>query len=241
MHDENFIKLELAAFTGLSLETVQEYLDRKVYPCHRQEFPFWHPKNDADMRWFYAASRSYLFANAIHVLPVPLAREILVGLEKIHSGRVLDFGGGTGNFSFTLAQRDFGCDVTYFDIGIIQCQFVRFVANRHSLNIRVIQGQADYNWEFPHWNQVTHAVHNGLMGAILALDVLEHIPDYPKYIERMSGEWLQLGGRMYVRAPFGYGDPTHLADSHNILRVMQDNNLYLEKTVSGVEIWVKDK
>lgn len=198
-----FVRKELLEFTGLPPEQLDLYLERRCYPAHRAEWRFWHPEGAEDIRWFYAASRAYLFANARHVLPPAIKERISPG------SRVIDFGGGSGNYSFELAQK--GCNVQYFEINLLQREFVKRVARKHSLPIQI--ARVDSEW-LPQFTEQADA--------LLALDVFEHIPDYRPYVRRLAYA-AKPGAMLYVHAPFASGEPAHLEDSHNLPGVLADN------------------
>jgi cyclopropane fatty-acyl-phospholipid synthase-like methyltransferase len=218
-----FISDALSAFTGLTRKRIDEYVSREHYPYHSQEWEFWKPRDEQDIRWFYMANRAYLFSNAKHMLPEEVRKELRSG------ERVLDFGGGCGSYAVEAAWE--GCSVLYFDIGILQCEFVRFVANQHQLDIKVYCGDASDNWILP-------VPDGGWIDAVFALDVFEHIPEYPRYVKRLS-EYMKTGGRMYVYAPFGVGDPTHIQDNHGFEKVMNANSLYHTRKIGVVDVWEK--
>lgn len=219
-----FISDALAQFTGLSRKRIDQYISREHYPYHSQEWEFWKPRDEQDMLWFYQANRAYLFSNAKHVLPEEVRNELKRGEV------VLDFGGGCGSYAVEAAWE--GCEVIYFDISIIQAEFVRFLAGQHALPIKVYRGDAQGNWILPPPGV------EGWVDAVFALDVFEHIPQYPRYVKRLS-EYMKTAGRMYVYAPFGVGDPTHIQDNHGFQKVMNDNKLYHARKIGVVDVWEK--
>jgi 2-polyprenyl-3-methyl-5-hydroxy-6-metoxy-1,4-benzoquinol methylase len=197
-----FVKKELLVFTGLSEKTLNKYLTRSLYPTFKKEWEFWKPKTPENIRFFYMASRGYLFGNATHILHKPIYDDI----NKEHI--VFDFGGGTGNFSFPLCMK--GCKVLYYDINFLQKEFVKFVAKRNNFDLTVL----DHNDLF--LPQITTPVDR-----VITLDVLEHIPGYNKYIEHISNS-MNNNAKIYIRAPFGTNDPTHLKDKHGLNNVMKN-------------------
>ena len=92
----SFVTQELKAFTGLNDTELAAYIGRKKYPHFKDEWSFWTPDSSANIHWYYVTSRAYLFANAKH----QLHNNILSVIKK--GDVVLDFGGGSGNYSFQL-------------------------------------------------------------------------------------------------------------------------------------------
>jgi SAM-dependent methyltransferase len=187
-----FVREELLEFTGLPETVLDEYLQRSGRPGHPAEWTFWKPRCDEEIHWYYVTSRAYLFANATHRLLPKVAAAIEPG------SRVLDFGGGSGNYSFHLARH--GCEVYYFEISLLQREFVKRVAKRHRLPITVLEADG-----------LDPPTLGRQVDAVLALDVLEHIPDYAKYVSWFA-ESLKPEGKLYVYAPFASGEPAHLTD-----------------------------
>jgi 2-polyprenyl-3-methyl-5-hydroxy-6-metoxy-1,4-benzoquinol methylase len=209
----DFVKQKLLEFTGLSPETLQLLLGRKVYPTFKEEWDFWSPKNETEIQFFYVSNRSYLFGNAVHILPEAIFDDINVGES------VLDFGGGSGNYSVPLAFK--GCNVSYFDINILQREFVKYMSDTSPIDIHILKHDIHYMPLF-----------DKKFDAILALDVLEHIPNYPDYIERFAKS-LKNNGRIYVFAPFGVTphDPTHLEDTYGLTETMNKNGIIFDEKI----------
>ena len=219
---------ELVAFTGLPKATVEAmaiHRDPK-WPDHCKEWTLWNPKTTAEIQWFYRASRTYLFVNARHKTPTVL-------LHRIQRGsKVLDFGGGAGNMSFALAEQ-LKCDVDYYDLNELQKAFVRYVADKHGLHIRVLEDTknpvaAPEAWRDPH----------PMYDAVIALDVFEHIPDYPVRLKQIAGS-MKDGAELFVVAPFGKDEPSHFEDAHGFEKVCEDNNLTLQATHGQVKIYLR--
>lgn len=213
MNIPDFVRNELIHFTGLSPNIIDLYLSRKGYPNFQEEWKFWKPDSDENIRWFYICSRGYLFANAIHILP----NNILLDIPK--GSKILDFGGGSGNFSFALCKHS--CSVSYFEINTLQKEFVKFVSKKHSMDLKVLEHDSLF---LP--------IISEKMDAIIALDVLEHIPNYQDYIYKFS-ECIKPGGSLYIFAPFGEGgDVTHLSDKAGINNVLSNAGFVLDKYIS---------
>lgn len=206
-----FVKSELVGFTGLPRAAVDDYVARKKHPTHINEWMFWKPDTPKDIRWFYVASRAYLFANAVHrVLPKVK--------DRVRPGeQILDLGGGSGNSAFDLAQM--GCEVQYFELNLLQREFVRHVVKKHELAIQIIEPDENF---LPQWRP-------RMVGAdvALAIDVLEHIPDYRPYVKGLA-EACMHGAAFYVAAPFASGEPAHLKDAHNLTLTLKKNGFVPE-------------
>jgi len=202
---QTFVRNELIDFTRLSPETVDLYLSRKKYPQHQLEWNFWKPDSDENIRWFYVTSRSYIFTNATHRLHPNIVADIP------SNSNALDFGGGSGNYSYSLVNKD--CNILYFDISLLQNAFVQFVTSKYKLPITLLS----------HDEKFMPNLGEEIVDVILALDVLEHVPDYHEYIKLFS-QHSHKGTKIYLFAPFGAGgDPTHLQDRSNCKNEMANN------------------
>jgi SAM-dependent methyltransferase len=117
--------------------------------------------------WYTRVARRYLYHNCQHHL---LYRHITytLGLLKLASpatksnpaARVLDFGGGNGNFSRALARRGF--DVTYLDVPGEAADYVKWRAEKEGLRVRVCHDLREVEPPFD---------------VIFSLDVVEHLVD----------------------------------------------------------------
>jgi 2-polyprenyl-3-methyl-5-hydroxy-6-metoxy-1,4-benzoquinol methylase len=210
MNVVNFVKKELLSFTGLNQAEVDDLIINKK---HKQEWLFWNPKTESQINWFYKTSISYLFANASHILNNNIINDIPT------KSTVFDFGGGSGNYSYSLI--DHGCNCIYFDISILQKKFVEYVSLKYNLPILIIDYDENY---IP--------IYNKKVDFIIALDVIEHIPNYEKYIQYFSNI-INIGGSIYIYAPFGnINDPTHLDDKFNLISIMEKYNFKFNKNIS---------
>jgi len=199
---------ELKSFTGLGDIYFKDLLKRdNKYPDHKKEWLLWSPKTEEEIKWFYRSSKTYLFGNAIHIMPDYLYSKIKPG------SNVFDFGGGAGTVSFTLSKYK-TCSVTYFDVNYIQQQFVRYLSNKQSLNIEIID--EDDHCALP--------LKNNYFDYVIGLDVFEHIPKYPHYIAQIAKS-LKKGGVFYVYAPFGNSEPSHLIDNYGFQDICAKNSL----------------
>lgn len=200
----DMMKAGLLEFTGLSELELEDRVQRKKLPF-QDEWRIFDPKSPTEISWYYCVSSAYLFGNASHEMP----KEIMEDIPK--GSTVLDFGGGCGTVSLCLAQR--GCSVLYFDVSLIQTEFVSFMARKHNLDISIARGVNPREMEI-----------NRSLDCAVALDVLEHIPDYPKYLTQISNS-LKQGGKIYYYAPFGHSEPAHMEDKFGLDKVAADCGL----------------
>ncbi len=224
-HDiRDLIKKKLVRFTGLPKEIVEKYLAREEsVPTHIDEWNFWNPQTEKEISWFYVSSRSYLFNTATHLIPKYIIEDI-----KINS-TVLDFGGGVGNVTITLAKLK-KCRVFYFDNNLIQREFIKFVAEKYNFDIKILKYNRNYEPIISEDVKVDY---------VFAFDVFEHIPDYPKYINLLS-RVMKTKSKMYIIAPFDNKEPSHMSDNYGLDEVCKKNNLSKKEIIGKVTIFMKN-
>lgn len=181
----NDIVNDLVAYTGFSAETLAPYLLRSPEKNFESEFNWYAPKNILELTWFYRCSSAYLFANAIH--------PYVSVLDVIKEGKILDYGAGIGCNTIELARR--GLDVDFLEICRMQADFIHFRAERRKLkNVREIRpyNEGKFDPVFCVREQYD---------AIIAMDVLEHIPNYHVVVRHFI-ERLRPGGIIIENSPF---------------------------------------
>lgn len=156
----------------------------------------WHrsrPQGQAEVSaWYSRNSRLYLYVNTQHHL---LYKHIVytLGLLKLARGRVLDFGGGPGNFSRALARAGF--DTTYLDVPGDSADYLRWRAAREGLRLKIVHEMDQLE---------------GPYDVIFSLDVLEHLVD----LKPVVAKWKQLlrpGGLLVATY---YNGPNSSAPMH---------------------------
>jgi 2-polyprenyl-3-methyl-5-hydroxy-6-metoxy-1,4-benzoquinol methylase len=217
-----FIQKNLRDFTGLNENTFNNIVSRKGdIPGHKKEWKFWDPKTADEINWYYYSSRSYVFANSIHVFP----KQAYDYIDEKSS--VLDFGGGAGHISVALSKNK-QCKVHYFDIGIIQREFVKYMSEKNNLNIEVV----DMRNFYPVFSNCKN------MDYVVSYDVFEHIPDYRKVLKDVSN-CIKIGGEFVVNAPFGSSEPSHFKDKFDFKRSCEECGLQYIKNVANAKIFKK--
>ena len=179
-----FTKQSREALVGVLLESVPRLAEnwRRSQPRGQEAVTAWYRNN----------TRLYLYANCQHHL---LYRHVMYtfGLLRIAHGRVLDFGGGNGDFSRALARK--GVEVTYFDVPGDAAEYLRWRAAREGLAVKVVH---DAN------------ALEGPYDVVFCLDVVEHLADLPPVFERFK-QLLRPGGRLLATY---YNGPTSSAPMH---------------------------
>lgn len=136
---------------------------------------------------------------------------------------VLSIGDGLGLDSAYLARA--GHRVTYFEVPGYTESFARKVFVECGQDVTVLTEQSD--------------IPLGAYDAVVCLDVLEHIPDPPRFVEVIAG-YLRPGGRLIVHPPFYMihpSNPTHLKANRRYsgsLSLYEKHNLRL---VDGEPGW----
>ena len=213
------IRQDLAEFTGLSLEEVRRLLARHGYNA-RDEFKDCVERENSD-HWFYLGSRYFLFENATH------GREIEHSLRQLlpDKARVWEFGGGTGNISLTLAAN--GYQVAYTELNSLQRDFVEFRAHKYRLNIETIA----------HWQDKPRDVFD----LVLAIDVLEHIPDYTRVLSELC-QSVKKGGLIWETSAFEKNPKnlTHrIPDGNDYKRILTEFGFVHVYAVQAGKLWKK--
>ena len=182
----------LQAFLGQSREAVLGVLHNAVTTLAdnwRRDQP---KGQEAVAAWYSANASWYLLANCQHHL---LYRHIMytLGLLKVARGRVLDFGGGNGDFSRALARDGF--DATYLDVPGDAARYVKWRAEREGLPLKVTLDKTTLQ---------------GPYDVVFCLDVVEHLVDLPPVFE-LFRQLLQPGGKLLATY---YNGPTSSAPMH---------------------------
>lgn len=119
-----------------------------------------------------------------------------LGRVQPEGGRVLCYGDGLGCDSSYLAQA--GHDVVYYEVSE-QCQeFAAALFAKENARVTASRSLDDFS--------------DGSFDAVVCLDVLEHVPDPPALVDRLS-RLIRKGGHLIVHAPFFFLTPsvgTHL-------------------------------
>jgi protein-L-isoaspartate O-methyltransferase len=136
---------------------------------------------------------------------------------------VLSIGDGLGFDSAYLARA--GHRVTYFEVPGYTESFARKVFAECGHNITILTDESQ--------------IPSGAYDAVVCLDVLEHVPDPPEFIEVIAG-YLRPGGRLIVHAPFYMihpSNPTHLKANRRYSGRLSLYEKFSLKLVDGEPGW----
>lgn len=213
---------DLVAYTGLD-RTLVESLIRREPDSFRAEWQMLPPRLRQD-RWYYLSSRTYIFANAVHVHESTRLLDAIFELAP-PPACILDFGGGTGNLALALAGR--GYDVTYRELSALQKDFVRFRVAKHAL---------ESSFEIlDDWSPLPH----DRFDLVCALDVLEHLPDLKTELTERLLPSIRSGGHLLESSPFirNLSNPMHHEDDVNLSMFLQERGFVLIRDDVGGRAW----
>ena len=176
---------DLVAYTGFPIEKLEPYILRHPEKHFESEFKWFQPNDRLELAWFYRCSSAYLFGNCAHAYQSKL--------DVIKQGSVLDYGAGAGCNTIGLAKR--GINVDFSEISRLQADFINFRAIRHGLN-NVKEILPYHHGRFDPVSCIEKSY-----DAIVAMDVLEHIPDYHVVVRHFINR-LNPSGLIIENSPF---------------------------------------
>jgi len=174
---------DLAAYTGIPRARCRELSTRSPNQPHRS-WVAWDPTSRPELAWYYRTTAAYVFALCDPRWCHPL--DLLAGLDAEGNPPVaLDVGAGIGTDALYLAQR--GCLVFYSDPNHWNREFARCRYQRHRDDI---PGVVNFDTDPPE------------VDVLIAVDVLEHIPDYPRVLREQWLPRVKRSGHFLYSAPF---------------------------------------
>ena len=150
------------------------------YKSHYEAFAQWQKKQNIDQghnapERLLAMPRFRIVADLVAELPL--------------GARVLDYGCGQGHFTTALAARHPGLQFTGVDLSAESiAQGLQRIKHRNLANLKLISGEADEL--------------KGEFDLILAMEVLEHVPEPWKLAELLESN-IVPGGSLCITVPFG--------------------------------------
>lgn len=152
---------------------------------------------------FYQTSDRYLYESTMtegYADHQRMTRLVVAAVRRWRLSPILDFGGGGGGLTLalgTLGARGVACD--YADVPGALTDFVRWRLAQRGVAATI--------------HDATQSLPPARYRAVLAVDVLEHVPDLAGTVRQLKAA-LQPGGWLIGTHSFTDGDPLHLASSH---------------------------
>ena len=213
---------DVAEFTGLGRDIAEAEISRRRSLSFRAEWFATPPRVRRD-HWFYLSSKTYLFANASHFTDGKLVQVASAHIPP--GGRVLDFGGGSGELTLQLAAAAY--DMSFLELNALQRDFMRFRIARHDLHdlVRVLDPWAP--------------IPTDTFDAIFAMDVIEHLPDAEVVLRDRLLPALTRGGVLIENSPFvaGSANPMHHADFGFEALMVRREMRAVGAVADGTRIW----
>ncbi len=194
---------DLLAFTGLDEDELMKRLTRTGKHHFGAEHAYYEPRSSRELAMYYRASIGYLWANSLH----PSVNHSALDLTPA-DGPILDYSGGVGNIVLGLAKRGIRC--VYFGIGQSEFEFAQFRVRRHGLSdfvqfVKPFAKSSDgQGYHFDPVKALKVGPQDTLkqkLGAIFAVDVFEHIPNY-EVTARHLVTLLRNGGKLFENTVF---------------------------------------
>lgn len=216
------VLVELAEYTELDADLTAALVRREA-DDFRSEWYALPSKLRKDV-WFYTSSRTYLFANAVHVYESPELIDLLLKLSP-REGRVLEFGGGSGNLALALAAR--GLHVDFLELSALQKDFVRYRVARHGLGEQLTI--------LDRWSSVEESTYD----LICAFDVFEHLPDLEHVLDSLIVPALKRDGVLAERSPFSrnLANPMHHEDTRGFDSLLERRSLRVVSDDPLCRVW----
>ncbi len=210
---------DLVNYTGLPPDEVDRLLRRRS-DSFRAEW-YTTPRKRRLDAWFYLASSTYLFGNAVHD---PLPQLKLLRDRGIRPGRALDFGGGTGNLALAMAAA--GWTVDYLEHSALQKDFVAYRLNAY--------GFADRVRVLDDWRPIAAETYD----LVVAIDVLEHVADLERLLTESLLPAIRDGGRLLESSPFvqNVSNPMH-HEHKDFESTLENASFLLEHSSPEGRLW----
>ncbi len=145
---------------------------------------------------YYAKSDRYVYESTYTEAYLDHQRllRLILRLSRKHGKTpVLDFGGGGGGIALALARA--GIEAEYADIPGKLTQFAQWRFFKHRVQVPI--------------QDVFGPLPRHRYGMILAIDVLEHLPDLSGCVKKLY-DGLNSGGSLVVTQSFSPEDPLHI-------------------------------
>lgn len=199
---------DLSEYTKIPIDVVRNLvLNRQPY-CYKREFIEKKiPYND----FYNLASSYFIFGNAKHGTYIDDVTKLVDLCSDRDEISFFEFGGGCGSTSIAVKEKFRNrVSVSYNELSVMQKDFFKFRCYKKNLDIRTID-----DWTFDEADEDFIRLFcrdkRGSFDIVIALDVFEHIEDYPKYLNKICKS-IKNGGYLWEGSYFlenRQHDPCH--------------------------------
>ncbi len=244
---------DLSEYTKIPINVVRDLVMNRQPYCYKREFIEKKiPYND----FYNLASSYFIFGNAKHGTYIDDMSKIIDKLIKekmdqnpsnymLNKSRndsvtIFEFGGGCGSLSLALKEKyRNSIEVSYNELSVIQKDFFKFRCYKKNLDIRTID-----DWTFNEPDEEFIRLF-GSFDIVVALDVFEHIENYPKYLNKICKS-IKNGGYLWEGSYFlenRASDPCHcVEDKWDYKEIIKSHKFKLQpdQKMSEGNLWKKD-
>jgi cyclopropane fatty-acyl-phospholipid synthase-like methyltransferase len=233
---EGIIK-DLSEYTQISIEEVRNLVMNRQPWCYKREFS--NRKTESN-HFFNLSSAYFMFGNAKHGnYENDISKIIEPIMEKDGKASLFEFGCGAGNISLAAKEKYGESLCVYFnELSALQKDFVQFrFHKRNQIAMCVHDWQIRSNSEFLHGG-------GAWMNLVIALDVFEHIEDYPIYVNKICKS-IKIGGFLWEGSYFlenRANDPCHhVEDKFNYKEIIKSHGFVIDQNIKMSEgnLWKK--
>lgn len=213
---------DIKDYTHLSDHELKQVLSRKKQNFVKE----WNKREVKDDYWYYLSSTGYFWANLSH-LNGDYYMKILSEFISNKKGTVLEYGGGVGNITYTLARN--GYKAEHLELSVLQKDFLQFRVDKHKLPVKILNVWSTFNLN--HYD------------AILALDVFEHIKNADEILMNKLAPSLKNEGIIIDFTCYGktINDPMHLENVYEkkLMEAFDRAKLKIIHNDNDYRVWKK--
>jgi ubiquinone/menaquinone biosynthesis C-methylase UbiE len=156
------------------------------------------PKTDSEILEFYKNNENYIYDLVMWWQRNRRQREdILSMIDKTKAKKILDYGCGIGDYGLACNER-FNSTVAFYDINIHSLHYLAWrIGNRRSVGCSIVTSQKDMKMCYYDY--------------IFCLDVLEHVKEPEKELEKIKALLKEDGILIAIVAPLQEGIPQHIS------------------------------
>jgi 2-polyprenyl-3-methyl-5-hydroxy-6-metoxy-1,4-benzoquinol methylase len=189
--------LEIAEYTKQPYERIEPLFYNTSLPS--QAWQQANPKTEKEILQFYATTQSFIYmlmrSNVLYYSRYNSRFILLDFCKRWRIHKILDYGGGTGDFCILLGQHGF--DVSYCDVYGETWKFAQWRFKKRNLNINMLKHEDKPIEKFD---------------LIICAEVLEHVKDPPSLLKIFYDE-LKCGGILAATWNFRERAPQHLKEN----------------------------